>query len=184
MLTGDRVTLRPFATSDVEAIWYWYADHEFSTLDGNVYGASRESIAAMVASFGTPSFADVSLGICAEDSELIGLVRLKRALPEDRSADFGIAIAREQWNRGYGTDATRTMLKFAFDEMNLHRVALGVLDYNERARRCYQKCGFREEGRAREAKYRNGSWCDDIQMAILSHEWGAALEPTRSDTRT
>ena len=90
---------------------------------------------------------------------------------EDRNADFGIAIERGHWDQGYGTDATRTILRFAFTEMNLHRVSLGVLDYNARARRCYEKCGFREEGRVREHHFHDGRWHDQIMMGILQHEF-------------
>lgn len=55
--------------------------------------------------------------------------------------------------------------------MNLHRVSLGVLDYNMRAQRCYEKCGFRVELRERQARLRNGHWCDHILMGILQDEF-------------
>lgn len=171
MLTGERVRLRAFEIADAETVWRWYQDHEFSVLDGNIYGASLETIRAFVQSMGSPSFSNVSFGIETEDGALIGLIRLKRGAPEDRHADFGIAIERAYWSRGYGTDATRTILKFAFEEMNLHRVSLGVLDYNTRAQRCYEKCGFRVEGRERQARFRNGHWCDHIMMGILQDEF-------------
>ena len=120
-----------------------------------------------------PSFADVSLGIENEHSALIGIVRLKRVSAENRCADFGIAIERNSWNHGYGTHATRTILRFAFGELGLHRVQLDVLDYNARARRCYEKCGFVEEGRERQAKFRNGRRCDNVLMGILAHEFSS-----------
>lgn len=177
MLTGDRIRLRALEPTDVDPMHAWYRDHEFSVLDGNIYGTSRDSLAAFVATLTSPSFADVSLGIEDEHGTLIGIVRLKRVRPEDRVADFGIAIARDYWSRGYGTDATRTILRFAFDTMNLHRVALGVLDYNERAVRVYEKCGFRHEGRERQSKYRNGRWHDNILMAIFADEFRAVSLP-------
>ena len=173
MLKGERVRLRAFELSDAETVWGWYQDHEFSVLDGNIYGASLETIRVFVQSMASPSYADVSLGIETEDGALIGLIRLKRGTPEDRHADFGIAIERAYWDRGYGTDATRTLLRFAFEEMNLHRVSLTVLDYNTRAQRCYEKCGFRIEGRARSARYRDGRWCDEILMGILEDQFVA-----------
>ncbi len=176
MINGDRVRLRAFEASDVETVWAWYRDHEFSVLDGNIYGASLETIRAFVQSMGSPSYAGVSLGIETEDGALIGLIRLKRSSPEDRHADFGIAIERAYWDRGYGTDATRTILRFAFEEMNLHRVSLTVLDYNTRAQRCYEKCGFRVEGRARSSRFRDGRWCDETLMGILRDEFGVSRE--------
>ncbi len=176
MLIGERVRLRAFELADAETVWRWYRDHEFSVLDGNIYGASLETIRTFVQSMGSPSYADASFGIEAEDGALIGVIRLKRGSAEERHADFGIATERAYWNRGYGTDATRTILRFAFGEMNLHRVSLGVLDDNARATRCYQKCGFRVEGRARQARYRDGRWCDVILMGILRDEFDAPNE--------
>jgi RimJ/RimL family protein N-acetyltransferase len=173
MIPGERVRLRAFEIADAETVWQWYQDHEFSVLDGNIYGASLETIRTFVQSMASPSYADASFGIETEEGVLIGLIRLKRGAPEDRHADFGIAIERAHWNRGYGTDATRTILRFAFEEMNLHRVSLGVLDYNTRAQRCYEKCGFRAEGRERQARFRNGHWCDRILMGILRDEFVA-----------
>jgi RimJ/RimL family protein N-acetyltransferase len=62
-------------------------------------------------------------------------------------------------------------LGFAFDEMNLHRIQLSVYEFNQRAMRCYEKCGFRHEGRAREAFYREGKYHDSLLMAILRQEF-------------
>jgi RimJ/RimL family protein N-acetyltransferase len=173
MLKGQRVTLRALDPADAETVWRWYHDHEFSLLDGNIYGTSLETTRAFLASLQSPGFPDVSLGIEDEHGTLIGLVRLKRVRAEDRCTDFGIAIARAYWSRGYGTDTTRAILRFAFEEMGLHRVQLGYVEYNARARRCYDKCGFTEEGRERRAKYREGRWYDNVLMAILEDEFRA-----------
>ena len=170
MLKGTCVGLRALEPGDAETMWSWYQDHEFSVLDGNIYPSSLESIREFMRSLPSPAFADVSLGIENEQGSLIGIVRLKRVNAENRTADFGIAIERGHWNRGYGTDATRTILRFAFEEMNLHRVQLGVLEYNTRAIRCYEKCGFIEEGRQRRSKFRDGRYWDNIMMAILDRE--------------
>ena len=171
MLTGTSVSLRAFEPSDAETMWPWYQDHEFSVLDGNVYPSSLESIREFLRSLQSPAFADVSLGIEDNQRALIGIVRLKRVNAENRTADFGVAIERGHWNRGYGTDATRIILRFAFEEMNLHRVQLGVLEYNTRAIRCYEKCGFIEEGRQRRSKFRDGRYWDNIMMGILDREF-------------
>jgi RimJ/RimL family protein N-acetyltransferase len=87
----------------------------------------------------------------------------------------GIGIGeREYWGRGYGTDAMRVVLRFAFQELNLHRVSLSVFAYNERAVRSYVKAGFREEGRTRELMLREGTRHDVIEMGILREEWTRA----------
>jgi len=171
MLKGESVTLRALEPADAEDLHRWHLDHEFSLLDGVSYPASRGAWEEFVASATGPSSTGVTLGIEIEPSKLAGYISLKRVRLEDRTAELGIAIAREFWDQGYGRDATRTLLRFAFREMNLHRVSLTVADYNERARRMYESCGFKEEGRLREARFRDGEYRDNIVMGILDREF-------------
>jgi RimJ/RimL family protein N-acetyltransferase len=171
LLRGERVLLRALETADAEDLYRWHLDYEFSVLDGVLYPTSREAWDEFIKKRLTPSFEEVFLGIEIEPRELIGCVSLKRVKPEDRNADFGIAMSRERWDQRYGRDATLTLLRFAFGAMNLHRVSLVVRDENERARRMYRACGFREEGRLREARFRDGIYHDEIVMGILRHEF-------------
>jgi len=111
-----------------------------------------------------------------EDGAHIGNVGLHDLNWKDRNAELGIAIGeKEYWGRGYGTDAVLTMLRFAFEELNLHRVSLTVYDHNERARCCYEKCGLRHEGRNREARFSGGKYHDELRMSILRSEFDEHL---------
>lgn len=102
----------------------------------------------------------------------IGNLGLHNVDWKNRSATFGIVLGEKAyWGQGYGTDATRTMLGFAFRELNLHRVTLDVHDYNPRAMRCYEKAGFRHEGTKREALFRDGRYHDVHIMSVLQHEF-------------
>ena len=86
----------------------------------------------------------------------------------------GIGIGnREYWGCGYGTDAMRVILRYAFHELNLHRVSLNVYAYNARAIRSYEKIGFTYEGRSRQVINRDGQRVDLIFMGILREEWEA-----------
>ena len=106
------------------------------------------------------------------DGEYVGTTGLSHIDRRNRSAEAGIVIARpEEWGRGLGTDAMKTLLRHAFEEMNLHRVGLRVYTFNERAIRSYTKLGFIEEGRMRQAMFRHGAWHDVIFMAILADEY-------------
>jgi RimJ/RimL family protein N-acetyltransferase len=102
----------------------------------------------------------------------IGNVGLLRVDWKNRTASLGIALGeKDLWGRGYGTDATRTMLRFAFEELGLHRVELDVFEFNSRAIRCYEKVGFRREGTRRQALFRQGRYHDVHLMAILGEEF-------------
>ena len=106
------------------------------------------------------------------DGEYVGSTGLAHIDPRNRSAEAGIVIGRpEEWGRGLGTDAMKALLRHGFEELNLHRVALRVYTFNERAIRSYQKLGFTEEGRLRQAMFRHGAWHDVIIMSILQPEF-------------
>lgn len=77
------------------------------------------------------------------------------------------------WSKGLGTEITQLVLRYAFQELHLHRVDLRVLEYNKRAIRCYEKCGFVEEGREREGALIEGKYETDVIMSILDREYEA-----------
>ena len=112
-------------------------------------------------------------GIVLKGSDrLIGSIGLRNVDPVGRSATFGIIIGDLNYhNQGYGTKATKLVLKFAFQELNLNRVELSVFGNNWRAIRVYQKVGFVNEGCLRQAAYRNGQYQDEYRFAILREEW-------------
>lgn len=84
----------------------------------------------------------------------------------------GIAIGeRDFWGKGYGTDMMKLCLQYAFTELCMERVSLGVHEYNPRALRLYEKCGFRLEGRTRQDVLREGKRYDSLWMGILREEW-------------
>jgi RimJ/RimL family protein N-acetyltransferase len=65
----------------------------------------------------------------------------------------------------------RVLLRFAFDELNLHRVSLSVYAYNLRAIRSYEKADFQVEGRARQVVHRDGQRADEVFMGVLREDW-------------
>ena len=68
--------------------------------------------------------------------------------------------------KGYGTDAIRTLCKFGFEELNLHKLKAVVFAFNEGALRCYEKCGFEREGLLKEEIYREGAYHDVVMMGL------------------
>lgn len=104
--------------------------------------------------------------------ELIGLVDLGGNMRFHQDAFVGIGIGDpEYWGKGYGTEAMAIILRYAFMELNLHRVSLNVFGYNARAIRSYQKNGFVTEGISKNAIERDGQFWDIVWMGILRDEW-------------
>ena len=83
----------------------------------------------------------------------------------------GIFLGKPFWNKGYGTDAMKTLVNFIFNEMSLNKIRLFVFEFNKRAVRSYEKSGFKVEGTLREQIFRNGKFYDVYVMGILRREW-------------
>jgi RimJ/RimL family protein N-acetyltransferase len=89
-----------------------------------------------------------------------------------REAWVGLGIGeREFWSKGYGTDMMRLCQRYVFTELCMERLSLGLYEYNPRALRSCEKCGFRLEGRTRQELMREGKRSDSLWMGILREEW-------------
>jgi RimJ/RimL family protein N-acetyltransferase len=76
-----------------------------------------------------------------EDNQLLGNISLTEIHPTHRKAILGILIGEiDEHNKGYGTDATKSILDYAFNQLNLNTIELHVFDFNEKAKKCYEKC--------------------------------------------
>jgi RimJ/RimL family protein N-acetyltransferase len=107
-----------------------------------------------------------------ESDLLIGFVSLFWIDWNHGNTWVGIGLGeREYWGQGFGTDAMQAILRYAFTELNFHRVTLGVFEYNPRAIRSYEKAGFIHEGRVRKELLKEGQRWDVLEMGILREEW-------------
>jgi RimJ/RimL family protein N-acetyltransferase len=105
---------------------------------------------------------------------LIGRCLLFDVDQVNRKAMLGIVLGdKGYWDLGYGQDATRLLLDYAFNLLNLNSVMLGTFSFNERALACYRKVGFRVIGRRREARIIAGIKYDMVLMDILASEFGS-----------
>ena len=117
------------------------------------------------------------------DDRLIGFVALHSIEWNNGAGLLAIGIGEAAYRgKGYGTDALRLILRFAFHELNLFRVGLDVIATNTRAIRTYEKLGFQHEGRMRGAVLRDGRRDDRIFMGILRDEWSAPEQEAPDET--
>jgi RimJ/RimL family protein N-acetyltransferase len=116
---------------------------------------------------------EIFFGIRTLDSnQMIGFIALFEHYLQHGDTLVAIALGeREYWGKGFGTDAMRIMLRYAFNELNLRRVGLIVFEYNPRAIRSYEKAGFLHEGTVRKMILRDGNRWDFRYMGILREEW-------------
>lgn len=174
MLEGKLVNLRPLEITDLERATKWINDPEVTHFLGARYpmSSAAEEVWLTERAKKQISFENVFFAIETKDGTHIGNTGLHRASAEDRKAELGIMIGeKDHWSKGFGGDAIVTLLGFGFREMNLHRVFLTCYDFNERGQACYRKCGFIEEGRLREDRWKAGAYRDTIVMGILRGEY-------------
>ncbi|MEX1294699.1 MAG: GNAT family protein [Candidatus Limnocylindrales bacterium] len=170
---GSRVALRHHRYEDLEAVRRWYRDPELARLTRySLRPMSDEDIDRF---FHTRLMSPEQVGyaITVRDSgRLIGSTTFSNLDADNGSTLFHISIGEpDAWGAGYGTEATELMLWLAFERIGLHRVALSVFAFNERAIRSYEKVGFTIEGRHREAIVRDGERHDELTMGILQADW-------------
>jgi len=173
ILTGSKVVLRRHVPENLEAFRRWYADPEIARLARYQEAPMR---AEEIERFFTARVVGpdaLAMAIHERGTDrLVGTCAFSQLDGENGSALYHITIGeKDAWGRGYGTEATRLMLDHAFGVLTLHRVALFVFEFNERAIRTYQRCGFVIEGRSRESIYRDGQWWDELAMSVLESDW-------------
>lgn len=170
-LVGNKTILRQGTDKDILHLVKWYNDEELNKLAGwtesklGVWQLRRN----ISKGFG---YDPMNLMINTKDGKPIGTIQLYDFSELNQSCKLGIRIGeREYWGKGYGEDAINTLLKFAFYKLDIFRISLKLYEYNERASKCYLKCGFKYEGRTRKSAFIDGQFYDEILMGILKSDY-------------
>lgn len=174
-LLGDRIYLSPKGSSEEEIQKFaeWMNDFQVTDYTGRTsqittYAGEKEYLESSEKNTENRSFNIVNL----EDEQLIGTVGLEHINWVERSAVLGVFIGDDNFrSNGYGTEAIRLLLEYGFKYLNLHSIRLDLLSVNERAHKCYLKCGFKDAGKSREEIFLNGKYYDKLHMDILENEF-------------
>ena len=173
MLNGERVLLRPIQRGDLPRLWELGSDFEVAVLGSSgpvVPHSLAESEADFEKELAQPR-KDRAYFAIEVNGELIGEAGLHRIDHFSRACELGIGIGREFWGRGFGQDAVRTLVDYAFEHLNMNRVGLYVLAEDPRAVGAYRKVGFVEEGRIRQHAWVRGRYEGELVMSILREDW-------------
>jgi RimJ/RimL family protein N-acetyltransferase len=173
VLTGDNVTLRAVRPEDLPALyeiqanldnWEERTDTSPAPLSRAQFDERRERRRT------DPAGGSVEFAITV-DEQFVGTCMLTDEDALAGHASVGISLALDAAGKGYGSDALRVLVDFAFTRRNLRRLHLSVLASNERAIASYRKVGFVEEGRRREHCWVRGAYVDEVIMGLLRSEW-------------
>ena len=108
------------------------------------------------------------------DDAIIGTCTLAGVDAQNRRAEIGFVLRRDHWGKGYMFEATSTLLRFAFEQLALHRVEADVDPRNEAAIRLLERLGFQREGYLRERWLVGEEINDTVFYGLLQREWQAA----------
>ena len=181
-LVGQKVKLRPLQSIDLDVIQYAYTDLDLQLITD---GDSPPLTDTQVRTFWEEIIADPGANLryfaiqsLGENGLFVGACSLQQIDMRNRHAELGIWMAaREQRGQGYGSEAVRLLLLYAFEVLRLDKVYLGAYDFNEGGLRAYERVGFRYEGRLQNMLHYEGRYWDEWPMRILRSEWQRDIQP-------
>lgn len=174
-LEGERILLRPAREQDVTDRLALGRDREIVRMFGYELAEDDSYSRSEAQRFIVGLRQHPHAWVIEHEGRFLGEIRLDKIDRQDRRARLAVGLFDPgKLGQGLGREAIRLVLRHSFAKMRLHRVDLRVLSYNTCAIRCYQACGFREEGRERQAALVGGKWHDDVIMGILASEFRAA----------
>ena len=167
-LVGEKVYLSPINVDDYPIYTKWVNNpniNKYLTIQNKLISLFNEKEILEVLSKEEFVFAIVK----CDNDELIGNVGLQNIDYKNGNAELGIFIGEEDnLSKGYGSEAIKLLLSYAFNNLRLHNIMLTVYADNIRAIKAYTKCGFKEFGRRRETMFRDGHYIDLIYMEIVN----------------
>ena len=170
-IVGDRIYLSPMNSDDYLQYVEWMNSYEVGKGTGSISRmVSIESEKEWLAKATSEKY-NFAI-VLKENDMLLGNISLMKVHDVDRTAELGIFIGNENYlSRGYGSEAIMLLLDYAFNYVNLNNIMLRVFDYNKRAIKAYEKCGFKTYGVWKKSHYFNGKYSDEIYMNILKEDF-------------
>lgn len=167
---GKKVVLRAIEKSDAELIVSLFND---PNIENNVVGW-----AFPVSVFSQEKWMEHNQNdnnnqrfIIEVNNESIGVISLTQIDWKNRSASYGIKLLNSERKKGHGTDATLALLRYAFDELGLHRLNTTILTDNDASVKLHEKCGWTIEGTKKSSIFKNGIWKDLYIVGILEEDY-------------
>ena len=171
-LIGKRVYLRALEKEDLIYIRKWSNDPEIRKLTGEVASISQADADRFLERIYNDNTRKWFVIVIKENDRVIGEAGLLRMFHAWRTTDISIIIGeKDAWGKGYGTEAILLLIDYVFRRLNFHRVAIGVVSFNEKAIHFWEKVGFKKEGIQRDGYYYNHKYHDFVMMSILEDEF-------------
>ncbi|GLL06909.1 GNAT family N-acetyltransferase [Dactylosporangium matsuzakiense] len=171
-IAGPRVGLREFRPDDLDASMAVVGDAAVTrtlSFDVRTRDDQAERLHQDITRAQSEPRPDYYLAVANSADTLIGFMRI--GLGRDRSGELGYALRRDDWGKGYATEATKLMITFGFKVLRLHRIQAACGPDNRASQRLLTRLGFTPEGRLRDHVFTNDAWRDSLLYSLLEHEW-------------
>jgi len=172
-LIGEKCYLSPVNFDEIEKYTEWVNDMEtglYVLFASQVIDSNKEL--SMLEYLTKHDF--IMAIVEKETNKSIGICGLHNKNEVHRTATFGIFIGdKSYWGHGIGTEATLLILDYAFNVLNLNSISLEVIDFNKRAIKSYEKCGFTYVGKKRKAIFMAGIYHDLLIYDILASDFNS-----------
>lgn len=179
MIKGKRIKFAPLDRKHIDVFLKWFNDPEITQYLLMYKPITRDWEEAWFDALKQKEdsvFFSIVLLNQGNPEKIIGNCAIQDINSRTRACSCGITIGEKEYHgKGYGTEAMEMLVQYVFKTLNMNRLELTVYEYNIRAYKTYQKVGFIEEGRKRQARYHNGKYYDEIIMAILREDWEKKL---------
>jgi diamine N-acetyltransferase len=171
-LVGERVYLRSVEQGDLELLRKWANDPQLRGLTGETTPMTPAGAEEYLERLSHDPNRVWFVIVLKDSGRVIGETGLLRMFPAWRTTDLSIIIGeKDAWGQGYGREAIRLMIDYAFGYLNFHRIAIGVVGFNASALRFYEKVGFKQEGIQRDGYYYDHRYHDFVMMSLLESEY-------------
>jgi len=171
-IKGERVDLRTVEKDDIQFLKRNINDPKIRKHLGQCKPYNRKKEEEFVENIANGKEKQVHLLITdSKDEEKIGMISLFKINKNSGNAEIGLWITPEHQEEGFGTEATRLILEYGFNELRMHRLFARVFENNPESIRVWEKLNFKKEGVMREASYKDGKYVNVLIYGILKKEW-------------
>jgi [ribosomal protein S5]-alanine N-acetyltransferase len=173
-LEAKRIRLRALTEHDVDAIYRIFSHSEVTRYWSTPPLPNRQAAVELINDIHENFRRQASLkwGIARlTDDEIIGTATLFNLSFDNCRCELGYGLDRAEWGKGYMQEALQTLLRYAFDALQLHRIEADVDPRNSNSIRTVEKLGFKQEGYLRERWQVNGEIQDALFFGLLRPDW-------------
>ncbi len=169
---GTLISLTPLTKNHIPKCWEWICDKKVTKFLGNTFPNTYQAELKWFREMQKKKDERMFAILDKETGKHIGNIGLHEISKKDKNATIGIMIGEPKyWNKGYGTDALKTALRYCFKRLKLNKVRLDVRTEHKAAQKCYKKVGFKRTGTAQDEYFKEGKFHDVFLMEILAKDF-------------